>query len=108
VTSTLTHPGAVQARLEEIEWDLAVRQQQYEEAALAYWKSKRDKEKLRAESFLEAEGTVAERTARAERATAHIGMEDEARWEALKGVTRTLDTRAAIGMALLKAQGRGG
>jgi hypothetical protein len=105
--SALTTPGAIQARLEEIERDLAERQKAYEEAALAYWKSKRDKEKLRAETFLEAEGTVAVRTAQADRATAHIGMEDEARWEALKGVTRTLDTRAAIGMALLKSQGRG-
>jgi hypothetical protein len=108
VSATLTHPGAVQGRLEEIERDLADRQGEYEQAALAYWRSKREKEKAQAEAFLRAEGTVAERQALAAQATAHIGMEDEARWEALKGVVRVLDTRATIGTSLLTAQGRGG
>jgi hypothetical protein len=48
------------------------------------------------------------RTAKAEVATAHIGVEDEARWEGLKAVVRVLDTRAAIGMSLLRSHGRAG
>jgi hypothetical protein len=107
VSTTLTHPGAVQARLEEIERDLAERQRDLEAAALDHWRCKRDKEKARAEEFLTATGTVAERNAKADRITAGMGMEAEARWEGLKAVMRTLDTRAAIGMSLLRAQGRG-
>lgn len=104
---TLSHPGAVQARLEEIEADLALHQNEFEEVALAHFTSKRLKEKAKAEAFLKAEGTVAQRTAIAERDTAVLGMEDEGKFEGLKGVVRVLDTRAAIGMSLLRAQGRG-
>jgi hypothetical protein len=107
VNATLTHPGAVQARLEEIEREMAERQNALEAAALDHWRSKRDKEKARAEEFLSATGTVAERNAKADLSTAEMGMEHEARWEGLKAVMRTLDTRAAIGMSLLRAQGRG-
>jgi hypothetical protein len=105
--TTLSHPAAVQARLEEIDADLAVRQNEFEDASLAHFTSKRLKEKAKAEAFLRAEGTVAQRTAISERDTAVLGMEEEARWEGLKGVVRVLDTRAAIGMSLLRAQGRG-
>lgn len=104
---TLTSPGAVQARLDEIETDLAMRQNEFEQAALEHFGSKRLKEKAKAEAFLSAEGTVAERSAKADVAAALIGMDDEAKYEGLKGVVRLLDTRAAIGMSLLRAQGRG-
>jgi hypothetical protein len=105
--ASLSHPGAVQSRLEEIEGDLAMRQQEFEQTALEHFRSKRDKEKLRAEEFMKAEGTVAERNAKADIAVAHIGVEHEGAFEGLKGVVRVLDTRAAIGMSLLRAQGRG-
>lgn len=106
MNATLTAPGAVQGRLEEIECDMAHRQNELEAAALDHWRSKRDKEKTRAEEFLTATGTIAERNAIADRETAMLGMEHEARWEGLKAVMRTLETRAAIGMALLKSHGR--
>lgn len=105
---SLDTPALVQERLADIEADLAVRQLDFEQAALDHFRSKREKEKARAEAFLSAEGTVAERTAIADKETALIGMEHEARWEALKGVIRILDTRAAVGMAILKSQGRAG
>lgn len=107
MNATLTHPGAVQERLAEIENEMALKQNDLEAAAFDHWRSKRDKEKTRAEEFLQATGTVAERNAKADTLTADIGMEHEARWEGLKAVMRTLDTRAAIGMSLLRAQGRG-
>lgn len=47
--ASLAHPGAVQSRLEEIEGDLALRQQEFEQAAMEHFRSERDKEKLRAE-----------------------------------------------------------
>lgn len=105
---SLDTPAIVQTRLQEIDTDLAVRQLDFETAALDHFRSKREKEKARADAFLRAEGTVAERTAIAESKTALIGMEHEARWEALRGVVRVLDTRAAIGMSLLRSYGRAG
>lgn len=105
---SLDTPAVVQECLADIENDLAVRQLDFEPAALDHFRSKREKEKARADAFLRAEGTVAERSAIAEQKTALIGMDHEARWEALKGVVRVLDTRAAVGMAILKSQGRAG
>lgn len=103
---TLSAPAAVQARLEEIEAELATRQGDYEAAALSWFRVKRDREKRRAQAFMEAGGTVAERSAKAEVATATIGVEDEARYEALRGVMRTLEARATIGQSILRAQSR--
>lgn len=103
---TLSHPAAVQERLEAIDQALAVHQNEYEEAAQAHFLARRLKEKTRAEEFMKAEGTVAERSAKADQETALMGVEEEGRWEGLRGVVKVLDTRAAIGMAILKAQGR--
>jgi hypothetical protein len=94
------------ARLQEIDDELAEYQNSYEEAAQGWFRAKRHKEQRSAELFMSTTGTVAERKATADAQTAHIGMEEEAAYEAIKGVVRVLDTRAAIGMALLKAQGR--
>jgi hypothetical protein len=115
VNATLTHPGAVQARLQEIEAELAVKQNEMETAALAFYRSKREREKSRADEFIAAtvkgDGktrTIAERNAIADQRTALKGVEEEARWEGLRAVVRTLEARATIGASLLKAQGRGG
>lgn len=105
---TLSHPAAVQARLDEIEEALALKQNAYEEAAQAHFLARRLKEKTRAEEFMKAEGTVAERSAKADQKTALMGVEEEGRWEGLRGVVKVLDTRAAIGMSLLRSQGRAG
>ncbi len=94
------------ARLEEIENDLANRQNVLESAASQWFVAKRDREHKRAVEFLKAEGSVAERNAIADRVTAREGAQQEAEYEALKAVVRTLDTRASIGMSLLRAQGR--
>lgn len=97
-------PGLVIARLEEIEHDLALRQNTFEAAALAWFKAKRDKEKARAVAFLGASGTVAERQAIADRETALDGKNEEAEYEALKAVVRILETRASIGQSVLRSQ----
>jgi hypothetical protein len=106
MTVTLDNPGAVVGRLQAIEDDLAVRQNTLESAALAWFRAKRDKEHARAVAFLSASGTVAERNAIADRATALDGKLEEAEWESVRAVVRVLETRATIGMALLKSQGR--
>jgi len=103
---SLSTPAQVMARLEEIESDLANRQNVLESAASQWFVAKRDREHKRAVEFLKAEGSVAERNAIADRVTAREGAQQEAEYEALKAVVRTLDTRASIGMSLLRAQGR--
>lgn len=100
----LTHPAAVQDRLAEIEHDLAIRQNALEAAAMTWYRVKREREKQRALAFLQAEGTVAERNAVADSTIAAEGATAEAEYEALKAVVRTLETRANIGMAILKSQ----
>jgi hypothetical protein len=103
---TLSSPQAVQERLEQIDRDLANRVNALEAAALGWYRLKRDREKERASAFIAAEGTVAERNAVADRATATIGVAEEAEFEALKAVVRVLETRASIGQSILRAQGR--
>lgn len=99
-------PSGLIERLEAIEQDLAVRQNAYESAARSHYLAKRDREHQRAVAFIEASGTVAERSAYADRETSMVGRESEAEYEALKAVVRVLETRSTIGMALLKSQGR--
>ena len=103
---TLSSPAEVVDRLERIEQDLAARQNAVEAAARAWFTAKRQREHDRAVAFLAADGTVAERNAMADRATALDGREAEAEWEALRAVVRVLETRASIGQSILKAQGR--
>lgn len=106
MSATLSHPGAVVARLEEIDADLALRQNTLEDAARKWFIAKRDKEKARAVAFLSAQGTVAERSAKADEQTALDGKNEEAEWEAVKAVVRVLEARASIGQSILRAQGR--
>lgn len=106
MTVTLDNPGAVIHRLEQIEHDLALRQGAFEAAALGWFRAKRDRERQRALAFIAAQGTVAERNAVADRDTAMLGAAEEAEYEALKAVVRTLETRASIGQSILRAQGR--
>ncbi len=99
-------PSQVMARLEAIDVDLALRQNTFEAAALSWFRVKRDREYAAAKAFLATSGTVAERRAQADLETALMGKEDEALYESLKAVMRTLETRATIGQSVLKAQGR--
>ena len=106
--SGLDSPHLIMARLAEIENDLAERQNLLESAAKAWFVAKRDRERDSAQTFLTTEGTVAAREAHADRAHATDGAEYEAEYEALRAVCRVLETRATIGMALLKSHGRAG
>jgi hypothetical protein len=103
---SLSDPGNVMAKLSAIENDLALRQNLLESAARGWYLAKREKEHKRAVAFIGASGTVAERSAIADRETALIGAQDEAEYEALKAVVRTLETRASVGQTLLRSMGR--
>lgn len=104
----MDNPGLVIRTLESIEADMAERQNVYEDVAEKWFAAKREREKARAIAFLNATGTVAERSAVADRDTALMGVEHEARFEALRAVMRTLEGRASIGQSILKAQTREG
>jgi hypothetical protein len=99
-------PAQIIERLEAIEQDLADRQPEFEDAAGAWTRAKRDKELAWATAYTEASGEVTTRKAAAIKASEHIGREAEARYTALSKVCGVLETRAMIGMALLKSHGR--
>ena len=103
----MMNPAELVARLEEIERDLETRGNLLEEAAQQWYVSKRHKEKARAVAFLSASGTVAERQATADQQTATDGVQEEALYESLKAVVRTLEARASIAQTLCRVNGRG-
>jgi hypothetical protein len=103
---TFSTPQAVQERLEELDNDLALLQNSIEDAAMAHFRTKRDREKQKALAFLAAKGTDFARRAQAEMAVADVGREEEGKWEALRAVLKTLEARAMVGDSILKAQSR--
>jgi hypothetical protein len=113
---TLTRPGAVQERLEAIELDLAARQPEYEQAADDRARAVRDWDRRLALHMKRATGPNAE-ARKANGFVAAIEQDNgelyerlqdaEARYDALRVVMRTLETRATIGQSILRAQGRG-
>jgi glycine/D-amino acid oxidase-like deaminating enzyme len=105
--SATAQPQTVTERLEAIEHDLSERERDLYDAAMEWFKKKRDVEHDYAIAYLAATGTVDERKAKARKVIQFDGREEEAKYEAVRAVVRVLETRANIGMALLKAQGRG-
>jgi hypothetical protein len=105
---SLSTPQQIQERLEAIEADLAARQNTLESAGMNWFRAKRDREQAWARAYVSADGPAHVRKAEADLAVATVGRNEEAEWEALRAVVRTLETRATIGMALLKTQGRAG
>lgn len=106
--SLLDNPAAVMARLAEIENDLEIRQNPYEEAASAWFLAQRSIRHAYATALLGSDkSTVTEKKAEGDIAAFLAeGGEHEAEYQALKAVIGVLDTRATIGMSILKAQGR--
>lgn len=104
----------IEERLEQIEGDLAERQASFEDAAATKHKLAREFELRQARAYLAAAGdTATEKKARATEAlaAAEDGIwermgEAEGRYEGLKAAVRTLETRATIGMSLLKVHSR--
>jgi hypothetical protein len=106
--SLLADPQAVMKRLAEIENDLAIRQNLYEDVAGKWFLAQRDIKKAWATALLGSDAaTVAEKRAEADLAAATCpGSELEGEFVALKAAVGVLETRATIGMSVLKAQGR--
>lgn len=102
---TLT-PAQIEQRLQELEQDLADRQNLYERAAEKWYRVLREREHKHAIEFMKAEGQITERKEKARQETALIGMIEEAEYEGLKAAIRVMEQRAMIGMALLKSAGR--
>lgn len=109
----LDAPGPVMARLDAIENDLAERQNEYEDAAGAKFRLVRDWEKRLAVASATAKGGDA--NARKQAALVMAASQDdlydrlttaESDYAAVHAAVRVLETRATIGMAILKSQGR--
>jgi hypothetical protein len=113
MTALHDNPGLVIGRLEEIEQDLAHRMLDYESAATDYAHAKRDWEKKLAQCQIVASGPNSE-TRRANALLAAVASDDtyenlklaEGAFEGTKAVVKVLETRAMIGMAILRSQGR--
>lgn len=107
---TLSTPQAVQERLEAIENDLAQRQNLYESAALEWFKAQREITRLKAHALLNSDKeSVTEKKADGDLAAYDVaGASAEAEYEALKAAVKVLETRATIGMSILRSQGRAG
>lgn len=112
--SALASPQQVIARLQEIEHDLAERQNDWEEAAADRARLIRDWEHRYALCMKKAQGPNSE----ARKAAAFVmaaEMDDlyrhlteaESTYEALRAVVKVLETRSTIGMSILRSQGRG-
>lgn len=107
-------PGVVIGGLDEIATDMANRQIEYENAARDRARCLRDWERRLALHTRKAQGATAE-VRKANALVAAIEQDDlferlsdaEARFDALRVVMKVLSDRSMIGMAILRAQGRG-
>lgn len=108
-------PQTVVTRLDQIERDLAERQNPYEQAADDRARTIRDWEKRLAECQKRAPGTNSEARKAAALVMAieldggdlYTRLTDaEARYDALRVVVRVLEARSVIGMSILRSQGR--
>ncbi len=96
-------PAQIQERLEAIEQDLGNRQNLYADSAEKWYRVLRDREHQHAVAFMSATGNTTERREEAKRQTALIGMVEEAEYEGLRAAIKVMETRAMIGMALLRS-----
>lgn len=99
-------PVEVQQRLAEVDAQLALAQNQLVEVSLAAGRAERDAAVEKERAYAAAPGTATERKVIADAAAAQIGVDDRAKWDAYKLLVRVLESRASIGMALLKSYGR--
>ncbi len=99
-------------RLEEIENQMALNQNDLEHAAMDYFTYKREVDVLRAKTLRTIEsGTVAEREARVTEIVAASDLwgtfvKAEAAYESLRLAQRSLGDRASIGQSILRTQQR--
>jgi hypothetical protein len=109
----MTDPGIVVNTLEAISNDMAERQNEYETAARNRARLVRDWEKSLATARRTANGSDAD-TRKAVALLTAIEKDDtymnlqqaEGEFEAMKVVMKVLETRAMIGMAILRSQSR--
>jgi hypothetical protein len=102
----LSTPTMTQSRLEEIENDLAMRQNLYEAAARAWFVKQGKITKDRAVAYRTASGGSTEKKEAANELHGEDGALEQGEYEALRAVIKVLETRATIGMSILKSQGR--
>ena len=100
----MTDPGSLTMKLEEIEHDLAVRQNALEAAARQWFSKIAMIERNQAIAYLKAEGGATDKRETAKATMEVEGQSARAEYEALKAVVGVLTTRGTILMAILKSQ----
>lgn len=108
IDTGLDSPAVVMSRLAEIERDLALRQNPFEQVAKQWHDAQRAIRKAAATALLSStKGSVTEKRAEAELAgLVTEGSEFEALYEASKAVIGVLEKRSMILMSILKGHGR--
>ena len=99
-------PQSVEQRLEAIDQDLAIRQNLYEAAAKAHFLKVAEVTKDKAIAYRKADGNSTDKRESANEQHGEDGSKEQAEYEALKAVIKVLESRATIGMAILKSHGR--
>jgi hypothetical protein len=105
-TATLNHPAGIEERLDEIDGILAVHINELESAALDWFRQRRARAQEWARVYVQTDGPAHVRKTQADSESLEIGLDEEARYEAKRQALRALETRANIGMSLLRAQSR--
>ena len=105
---TLASPSEVTERLEAIEQDLARRQNAFEEAARQWFIAQREIVRQKALALRDSDrASVTEKKAEGDLAAYDVQHASaEAEYEALRAAVKVLETRATIGMSILRSQSR--
>lgn len=104
VKTAFDAPAGVLERLESIDTQLALAENEFEDLASKWFQARRLRAQAEAEAYVRTEGTDTARRLAAKAAGYSVGWEDEARFEICKTKIRTLSDRSTIGMSILRAQ----
>ncbi len=105
-SEALSHPAGIEERLNEIDERLSTLADEFEDAAKDWFKAKKHRDQTHATVYVSTLGGHSERKAAADLAASEIGWEAEGRWEGMRQVLKTLETRSMVGASLLKLQTR--
>lgn len=103
--------SAIQSRLDQLDSDLADKQDEFERAASSYFGLKRDWELAYARTYAATDKTLSATERKQETVLAINAAGDlherygtaEGRWEGLRAAVRVIETRVSIGQSLLKS-----
>lgn len=89
-------PAQIQQRLQELDEDLAMRQNLYEKAAERWYRVLRDREHRHAIEYMKAPGNTTDRREKAKEETALIGQMEEAEYQGLRAAIHVMELRVGV------------